>query len=288
MNRRTFRSLVCLLLVASLLGGTASFGETDTGLFSKLKAKISAKVEQAKTKDFWVKQGSVKSASFAAGKVSGLLGSALGGVIGLAVGGPVGGAIGGLIGYRVAAEVTKSFVRPVVAGLVEQRLAQKKMNVKEVWKSLNKKAVTVEGLASAVGDIIGGLIGVGIGLALFGGLGPIAIPIAGAVTGVWLGNELGERLGRMLGRKLAKTTSHALIPIDQKVASATVVPPVVSQTTPKDPAGETQNPHEKYSKAYRDYVNAMSDSRADRATRERLLQEYRAAYQQLQDSSTSK
>lgn len=280
MHARRLNLLVCLLLIASLLASGTLFAADGPGLFSRVKAKVQAKIEEAKTKDFWVKTIYSRSLSIVAGKAAGLLGFGLAGVIGFAIGGPVGGGIGALLGYRIASAVAKAFARPLGEELARQKLAGQKLSLKKAWEPLPAKALTAEGLGTAAGNIVGEVVGVTAGVALLGGLGPMALPFLGVVSGGWLGQKVGEKVGRWLGGKVGKKAGQALAAREPDPAPATGPARLESS-----PGAGTSAARAAYEKAYQAYVSTLGQDSIDQATRDRLFREYQAAREAWQPAA---
>ncbi|NLI75023.1 MAG: hypothetical protein GX442_01115 [Candidatus Riflebacteria bacterium] len=279
MRTRRLNLLVCLLLIASLLASGTVFA-AEPGLFSRVKAKVQAKFEEAKTKDFWVKTIYSRSLSLVAGKAAGLLGFGLAGVIGFAIGGPVGGGIGALLGYRIASAVAKAFARPLGEELARQKLSGQKLSLKKAWEPLSGKVLTAEGLGTAAGNIVGEVVGVTAGVALLGGLGPMALPFLGVVSGGWLGQKVGEKVGRWLGGKVGKKAGLALVAKEPTAAVATG-PALPGSASGADPTAARAA----YEKAYQAYVSALGKDSVDPATRDRLFREYQTAREAWQPAS---
>lgn len=275
MKKSTWRTIFCLWLIGSLIGG-AAIAEAGEGLFSRLKAKAAQKVEQKieQVKDpVWVKTRIGSSAiGSIAGKITGFAGMALGAVIGLAVGGPAGAAVGGLIGAEVASSMTKAFVKPLAAGYIEDRLTNQPASLTDTWKSLDKKKLAVEGASDAIGSIIGKAVGVAIGTALFAGCGPIALPIVGAIGGDIIGGKIGKWIGSKLVKK-AGVMAYTALAAQPPPASASVTPASISASR----AEVSDQARVQYEAAYRAYVSAVQDPAATSAAKEKALRDYTTA-----------
>mgnify|MGYP006910059520 CR=1 FL=1 len=279
MRNTTWRALICLWLVGTLLAGPVA-AQAGDGLFSRLKARAAQKIEQVKD-PVWVKTKLASSAaSGIAGRITGFAGMTIGATIGLAIGGPVGAAVGGMIGAEVASSMTKAYVRPLTAGLVEARLTDRPTTVAEVWKSLDKKKLAVEGASDAVGSVIGKAVGMAIGAALFAGTGPIALPILGVIGGDIIGGKIGKWIGSKLVKK-AGVMAYTALAAQPPPASGTTEPvPMAAGETPAAapaPSASLTAAQATYEQAYRAYVTAVQDPAATSETKAHALRAYTVA-----------
>lgn len=277
MNKSAWRAFICLWLIGSLIGG-AAVAEAGEGLFSRLKAKASQKIEQVQD-PVWVKTKLASGAiSGIAGKITGFAGLALGAVIGLAVGGPAGAAVGGIIGSRIVSSMTKAYVKPVADEYVNARLTNRSTSIADVWKNLDKKRLAVEGGATAVGSLIGEFAGVAIGAALFAGTGPIAVPIIGIIGCDIIGGKIGKWIGSRLVKK-AGVMAYTALAAQPPPATSSAAPSAAKTGAPSASAAATRIDQTRslYEAAYRSYVAAVQNPNATSAEKDKALREYTAA-----------